>query len=52
MSPAVAEHQPRPASAPVIEFQTIPLDQLIESPMNVRRHYSPAAMAELQASIQ
>jgi ParB/RepB/Spo0J family partition protein len=34
------------------EFQTLAIGQLRESPMNVRRHYTPGAMAELVASIR
>jgi ParB family chromosome partitioning protein len=32
-------------------FQTIPLNKLVSSPRNVRRHGDPTADAELKASI-
>ncbi len=47
MTPALAERAPA-----VLDVQMIPLEQLLESKMNTRRHHDPAAMAELEASIR
>lgn len=35
----------------LIEVRRIPLDQLRESPLNPRKHYEPAALEELMASL-
>src|SRR5204862_1803449 len=44
MSPDVAER--------ALDVQMIPIDKLLNSPMNTRRHYDAAAMADLEASIR
>lgn len=47
MSPETAERAPI-----ALDVQMIPIDKLLNSPMNTRRHYEPTGMAELEASIR